>query len=146
LHCCYRFLHCCYRFLHCCLGLNALKPSNHSRVIFLCILLYILKNACKHFGKISDFFVLHYFSLSPSCVSFNRIFRRHSLDLRVEYTNIRGLFYASREIIFLKTWQIEHAKAVLYVCLEEPLGEPLDDRGTCEIPFRLLLSTITNYM
>jgi hypothetical protein len=41
LHCCYRFLHCCYRFLHCCLGLNALKRTNHSRVIFLCILLVI---------------------------------------------------------------------------------------------------------
>jgi hypothetical protein len=54
LHCCYRFLHCCYRFLHCCLGLNALKPTNHSRVIFLCVLLasknqdntFMLKNYC----------------------------------------------------------------------------------------------------
>jgi hypothetical protein len=42
LHCCYKFLHCCYRFLHCCLGLNAMKSTNHSRVIFLSILLYFL--------------------------------------------------------------------------------------------------------
>ena len=31
--------HCDYGKLHCCLGLTALKSTNHSRVIFLCILL-----------------------------------------------------------------------------------------------------------
>jgi hypothetical protein len=40
LHCYYRKLHCDYRKLHCCLGLTALKSTNHSRVISLCILLY----------------------------------------------------------------------------------------------------------
>jgi hypothetical protein len=39
LHCDYRKLHCDYRKLHCCLGLTALKSTNHSRVISLCILL-----------------------------------------------------------------------------------------------------------
>jgi hypothetical protein len=39
LHCNYRNLHCDYRKLHCCLGLTALKSTNHSRVISLCILL-----------------------------------------------------------------------------------------------------------
>jgi hypothetical protein len=43
---CYRFLHCCYRFLHCCLWLTALKSTNHSRVIFLCILLRIIQYRC----------------------------------------------------------------------------------------------------
>jgi hypothetical protein len=32
-------MHCDYRKLHCCLGLTALKSTNHSRVISLCILL-----------------------------------------------------------------------------------------------------------
>jgi hypothetical protein len=39
LHCDYRKLHCDYRKLHCCFGLTALKSTNHSRVISLCILL-----------------------------------------------------------------------------------------------------------
>jgi hypothetical protein len=39
LHCDYRKLHGDYRKLHCCLGLTALKSTNHSRVISLCILL-----------------------------------------------------------------------------------------------------------
>jgi hypothetical protein len=38
LHCDYRKLHCDYRKLHCCLGLTALKSTNHSRAISLCIL------------------------------------------------------------------------------------------------------------
>jgi hypothetical protein len=42
LQCDYRKLHCDYRKLHCCLGLTALKSTNHSRVISLCILLYKL--------------------------------------------------------------------------------------------------------
>jgi hypothetical protein len=41
LHCDYRKLHCDYRKLHCYLGLTALKSTNHSRVISLCILLYL---------------------------------------------------------------------------------------------------------
>ena len=41
LHCDYKKLHCDYRKLLCCLGLTALKSTNHSRVIFLCILLYM---------------------------------------------------------------------------------------------------------
>jgi hypothetical protein len=39
MHCDYRKFHCDYRKLHCCLGLTALKSTNHSRVISLCILL-----------------------------------------------------------------------------------------------------------
>jgi hypothetical protein len=39
----YRFLHCDYRKLHCSLGLTALKSTNHSRVISLCILLLYLQ-------------------------------------------------------------------------------------------------------
>jgi hypothetical protein len=39
LRCDYKKLHCDYRKLHCCLGLTALKSTNHSRVISLCILL-----------------------------------------------------------------------------------------------------------
>jgi hypothetical protein len=39
LHCDYRKLHCDYRKLNCCSGLAALKSTNHSRVISLCILL-----------------------------------------------------------------------------------------------------------
>jgi uncharacterized membrane protein YidH (DUF202 family) len=42
LHCDYRKLHCDYRNLYCCLGLTALKSTNHSRVIFLCILLLFI--------------------------------------------------------------------------------------------------------
>jgi hypothetical protein len=44
LRCDYRKLHCDYRKLHCCLWLTALKSTNHSRVISLCILLYILSS------------------------------------------------------------------------------------------------------
>ena len=42
LHCDYRKMHCDYSKLHCCLGLTALKSTNHSRVISLCILLQLL--------------------------------------------------------------------------------------------------------
>ena len=38
--CDYRKLHCTYRKLDCSLGLTALKSTNHSRIIFLCILYY----------------------------------------------------------------------------------------------------------
>jgi hypothetical protein len=48
LHCDYRKLHCDYRKLHCCLGLTALKSTNHSRVISLCILLGMKKVICWH--------------------------------------------------------------------------------------------------
>jgi hypothetical protein len=43
LHCNYRKLHCAYTKLHCCLGLTALKSTNHSRIIFLSILLFLLQ-------------------------------------------------------------------------------------------------------
>jgi hypothetical protein len=42
LHCDYRKLHCDYKKLHCCLELTALKSTNHSRVIYLCILLQLV--------------------------------------------------------------------------------------------------------
>jgi hypothetical protein len=45
LHCDYRNLHFDYRKLHCCLGLTALKSTNHSRVISLCILLGVVNKA-----------------------------------------------------------------------------------------------------
>jgi hypothetical protein len=49
LHCDYtRKLHCDYRKLHCCLGLTALKSTNHSRVVSLCILLAMKKVICWH--------------------------------------------------------------------------------------------------
>jgi hypothetical protein len=41
--CDYRKLHCTYRKLDCCLVLTALKSTNHSRIIFLCILLFLLE-------------------------------------------------------------------------------------------------------
>ena len=45
LHCDYRKLHsCAYRKLHCCLGLTALKSTTHSRIILLCILIFLLED------------------------------------------------------------------------------------------------------
>jgi hypothetical protein len=67
LHSCYRFLHSCYRFLHCCLGLNALKPTNHSRVIFLCILLLMLNShyiyACFELVMLNSHYIYACFGL-----------------------------------------------------------------------------------
>ena len=53
-------LHRDYRKLHCCLGLTALKSTNHSRVISLCILLNVVA------GFLTVFITVAYAWFSPN--------------------------------------------------------------------------------
>jgi hypothetical protein len=77
LYCCYRFFHCCYRFLHCsCLWLTALKSTNHSRVIFLCILLKRLKKERLKFEETFRY------NGKESCSYISRAFMRKGLRKR----------------------------------------------------------------